>query len=390
MIHDFWLLLLPIAAVSGWLAAANASSSKQDDHDETVKLPRDYLIGLKFLLDEEHDKALDAFIKMLKVDSETVETHLALGNLFRRRGEVNRAIRIHQNLIARPNLNKSYRAQALLALARDYLSAGVLDRAERLFSELIKTGEYKDTSLKYLLSIYEQENEFQKAIQTAEQLSKNALNEMKPIMAHYYCELAETSIQQNNIPQAIKQLKQAISMNENCVRANLLFAKTSLLNGHAQQAIRYLKQIENQNMIFFPEAILPLTQAHQTLEKGKDLVLYFKELLKKYPKLPVVVILSKQIQQWRGEKAAVNFVADYVRKYPSIQGLHHLAELEIPLTQGKAQTDLILLRDLTQKLLEEYPAYRCVSCGFSTKILLWQCPTCRKWETIQSTYMLDK
>ena len=152
MIHESWLLLLPVAAISGWLASSTRESAQQRQHKKNPTLPQDYLLGLNFLLNEEPDKALDVFIKMLEVDSETIETHLALGNLFRRRGEVERAIRIHQNLIARPTLNKMYRTQALLALATDYLSAGVLDRAERLFLDLISFSNKLAFKLTFFLS----------------------------------------------------------------------------------------------------------------------------------------------------------------------------------------------------------------------------------------------
>src|SRR5579883_3417069 len=146
----FFLISVTIAWFMGYRARPQEETPRKNN------LPRDYLIGLNFLLNEETDKAVDIFIKMLEVDSDTVETHLAVGKLFRRRGEVDRAIRIHQNLIARPQLEKVYREQSLFELGQDYLSAGMLDRAERIFLELVDHKEYIVPSLRALLDIYQQ------------------------------------------------------------------------------------------------------------------------------------------------------------------------------------------------------------------------------------------
>src|SRR5690242_4385196 len=144
-------------------------SRPREEAPRKSNLPRDYLVGLNFLLNEETDKAVDIFVKMLEVDSDTVETHLAVGKLFRRRGEVDRAIRIHQNLIARPQLEKVYREQSLYELGQDYLSAGMLDRAERIFLELVSAKSHSAQALRTLIDIYEQEKDWENAVKTATQ-----------------------------------------------------------------------------------------------------------------------------------------------------------------------------------------------------------------------------
>src|SRR6476469_7136107 len=163
---ESFCLLLALAALAGaWYLGYQ---SKQKKHEsEKLTLPRDYLVGLNFLLNEEPDKAVDIFIKMLEVDSNTVETHLAVGKLFRKRGEVDRAIRIHQNLIARPQLEKVYREQSLYELGKDYLSAGMLDRAERIFQDLINSKNYTAHALSTLLDIYQQEKDWENAVNIA-------------------------------------------------------------------------------------------------------------------------------------------------------------------------------------------------------------------------------
>jgi len=217
-----WLFfLLPIAALSGWLAARAHYKKKYRPQD--LKITPEYFKGLNYLLNEQPDKAIDVFIRLLEVNSETVETHLALANLFRRRGETDRAIRIHQNLIARPTLNSSQRIQALVELGLDYMNAGVLDRAEQLFLELLQQSSPPEQAIKQLLRIYQQEKHWDKAIEMAKRLQPNKNNDIGILIAQFYCELAEQKFDSN--PTSIAQiLKQAHAYDPNCVRASLLEA----------------------------------------------------------------------------------------------------------------------------------------------------------------------
>jgi lipopolysaccharide biosynthesis regulator YciM len=390
MINEFWLLLLPIAAVSGWLTASTVRSSEQHKRNKNNLFPNHYLLGVNFLLNEEPDKAIDVFSKMLTVDSETIEIHLALGNLFRRRGEVDRAVRIHQNLIARPTLNRLYRAQALLALAMDYLSAGVLDRSERLFLELIDLKEHVATSLKCLLNIYEQENEWQKAIHIANQLKVYSDDDLSSIVSHYYCELAEISIKEHRFDQAKKLLDRALSINTFCVRASLLLAEMKIALGQYKHAKYYLQSIKTQNPDFLSETLAPLVRVYRALDKEEDLIVYLQDVLKEFPSISVAVVLSKQLRKLRDEHVAADFFTDYVRKYPSVWGLHQLIGLHLSSVDGEAKEDLTLLHRLTQSLSDERLPYRCAHCGFISKKLHWQCPTCKKWDMVKPVYVLEK
>lgn len=214
------LVLVPIAAFAGWIVAGKGSRFSMDNNNGMV--PKDYLLGLNFLLNEEPDKAVDVFIKMLEVDSDTVETHLALGSLFRRRGEVDRAIRIHQNLIARPHLDKQQRIQALMALGQDYMRAGVLDRAERIFLEVVENGSETGPSLHYLLDIYQQEKAWDQAVLIARKIAVSTGEAMQSNIAHYYCELALEARMANDNDLARRHLRKALTIDKKCVRASLL------------------------------------------------------------------------------------------------------------------------------------------------------------------------
>lgn len=379
-------LLLFAALMSAWYLGFR--TRRERDTAQKANLPRDYFVGLNFLLNEEPDKAVDIFIKMLEVDSNTVETHLAVGRLFRRRGEVDRAIRIHQNLIARPQLDKTFREQALFALGQDYLSAGVLDRAERIFLELVEVKTLSTAALTSLLDIYQQEKSWEKAIQTAKKLATVTRKNMQHVIAHYYCELADSLLSKGQTELAKKYLKESLDSDTQCVRASLSQAKLEMNQGDHKSAMRSLKRIKDQNPDFLSEAIEPLASCYEAVNEEEKLVKYLMQVLDEYPRLPVVLILSERIRKWKGDKVAANFVADYIRRYPSISGLHLFINIYISIVEGRAREDLLILQGLTKKLLADKPDYQCTSCGFSGKSLHWQCPGCKQWSSIKPVHSL--
>lgn len=383
-----WILFFLICIGIAWFLGYRARP--KEEAPRKINLPRDYLIGLNFLLNEETDKAVDIFIKMLEVDSDTVETHLAVGKLFRRRGEVDRAIRIHQNLIARPQLEKIYREQSLFALGQDYLSAGMLDRAERIFLELVNAKSHSAQALRMLLDIYQQEKDWENAVKTADNYAAVTRQNMQPVIAHYYCELAEAALHKKQYDTAVTYLDKAIMADVSCVRANLLKAKVCMEKTDYKTALRSLKQIKEQNPDYLSEAIDLLASCYEKLNQESELVLYLKKLVDQYPRIPVVLILAERIRKWKGDKVAAGFVADYVRRYPSLRGLYLFVNLYISNAEGRAKEDLQILQNLMKKLLANKPDYQCASCGFSGKSLHWQCPGCRQWSTMMPIHSLEE
>lgn len=238
---QYLFALLPVAATCGWYMGSKKSDSKVKKRNPFT-MRHDYFRGLNYLINEQPDKAVDVFIKLLEVDSDTVETHLALGNLFRRRGEVERATRIHQNIIARPNLAADHRLQALSELGQDYLKAGVLDRAERLFVELIELGRRDLTSYQFLLTIYQQEKDWIKAIDVAKKI-QGLGKPMGLVIAHYCCELAEWYLQQANLQQVQLFLKKAQSYHFAGIRSHLIRARLEVEQGNDRNAIHYYKKV---------------------------------------------------------------------------------------------------------------------------------------------------
>lgn len=382
---DVGLLVLPLAALSGWFLGR----SKKQPTDRTSMWSQDYLTGLNYLLNEQPDKAVDVFIRMLEVDSETVETHLALGNLFRRRGEVDRAIRIHQNLIARPNLAKSQRIQSMLALGRDYMLAGVLDRAERLFLEVIEAGEYTADSLKYLLDIYEQEKDWQQCIAVAQKLEVTIGKSMHQVIAHYYCELAIEPSSKVNRDQGLRYLKRALAVDKQCVRAVLILGAWEAEAGNYKSAIRAYRRVKDQDPDYLSEAIPNIVACYQKLGQEAQLIQYLRNCLEDHPRISIVLILSERLKHWRGESAAADFVTEQLRKRPSVRGLKQLIDLQISLSEGSAKEKLFLLQKLTEQLIKDKPVYRCGNCGFSGKVLHWQCPSCKQWSMVKPIHGLE-
>jgi lipopolysaccharide biosynthesis regulator YciM len=382
------ILLLLICIGIAWYLGYRAR--KKEEKPQKSNVPRDYLIGLNFLLNEETDKAVDIFVKMLEVDSDTVETHLAVGKLFRRRGEVDRAIRIHQNLIARPQLERVYREQSLYELGQDYLSAGVLDRAERIFLELVNAKSHSAKALKALLDIYQQEKDWENALQTAIKYEAVTKQNMQPVIAHYHCEVADVAMHKGQFELANEHLVKAFSADQSCVRSSLLQAKMHMQRNEYNEALRCLKRIKEQNPNYLSESIDLLASCYEKLGQEDELVTHLRGVLDEHPRVPVVLILAERIRKWKGDKVAVTFVADYVRRYPSLRGLYLFINLYISTAEGRAKQDLHILQNLMKKVLSGRPDYQCTSCGFSCRSLHWQCPGCRQWNTILPIHNIEE
>ncbi len=377
---ELLLLLLPLAAASGWMAARRGMR-RQDFQGSQLNDPT-YFRGLNYLLNEQPDKAIDVFVQMLEVDSDTVETHLALGNLFRRRGEVDRAIRIHQNLIARPTLSREHRAQALLELGQDYLRAGLLDRAEHLFEELAESRLYHDQALRNLLIIYERLKEWDKCLDVAARLNALSGEGRYRERAQYYCELAERSYKSRDYSHASQMAKRAQNNDRGCVRATMLLGRIEMERGDCKAAIRSFQQVGQQDPDYLSE-VLPLIKAcYDRQEDREGLRGYLEKLLRQHKNVAVALMLTDAIQEQEGDSEAASFITSFLQEQPSLYGLERLLSFSLREAAPTGET-LLTLRQLTRRLLEERPAYQCVKCGFSAKTMHWQCPGCHTWGNIK-------
>ena len=377
----FWLLL-PIAAASGWFIARQYYS--QQNHKTAYQFSTDYLKGLNYLLNEQPDKAIDVFIKLINVDDDTVETHLALGVLFRRRGEVNRAIRIHQNLISKSALNPQQHALALLELGQDYHHAGLLDRAENLFKELIEANQLRQIAYHRLLEIYQQEQEWDKSILIAHNLARMEKGTKISIsIAQYYCEQAELLCKQQDYKQAQTCLDKALENDENCVRASLLTGHIALKLERIDSAILAFQQVEHQDIAFLSEVIQPLQRCYLANNTINEFYIYLERLLAQYGGITPMLALSNLLQAQADQQAVTEFVGQQLKIRPSLRGLDHFIDISLPYASDVARDNLCLLKEITSQLLKNRAIYKCKECGFSGKNLNWQCPSCKQWCTTQ-------
>jgi lipopolysaccharide biosynthesis regulator YciM len=382
------LLLLPIAAISGWISGYRHKRSTEHKFDGKPISPG-YFLGLNYLINEQPDKAVDVFIKMLEVNTDTVETHLALGNLFRRRGEVDRAIRIHQNLIARPQLDEKQRTQALFELAQDYLRAGMLDRAERLFLELLKLGGDVNVSLNSLINIYQQQRDWNQAIATAKKLEKLAGTNMSSAIAHYNCELAELAINNNQSDRAAAYLKEALKQDKNCARANIILGKLFYRDGNYQAAIDSSHKVYEQDEEYVSEVIDILAKSYKKIDLEEKFSNYLAKRIIKKPRIYYILAMAEHLKEKEGEVVALNYLAKQMPRCLSLRGLGHMLGLHIDHVDPKIKEQMLLLKEFTDQLLKNKPVYRCTHCGFSGKNLYWQCPSCRRWNTVKPIHGLE-
>lgn len=390
---DYWLFLLVFSAIAigWWLGRRSAAGSKGDVGALTI-LP-DYYKGLNYLFNDQSDGSLDAFISALEVNSETLETHLTVGNLMRRKGEVESAIRIHQNLLSRPSLQRVHLHKAHLELARDFISAGLLDRAERLLEDLLdEAPELRNVARRHLLEIYQDEKEWQKAIDAAKtllprkSLLKTPSSEDKSIqtaLSHYCCELAELSFAVNDYQSSRSHLKQALGYDAKCVRASLLQADIEFKTEHFDKTIRILHKIKSQDISLVSETVELLKSTYQRTGDEKGFYSYFIECQKAYPSATVMLALVEDIQARDGDIAAGEFLGVQLKGRPSLRGLSRLVELHIANSHDQAKDNLGLLQLLIQKLLQSKAQYQCHHCGFSGKQMHWHCPGCKEWGQIK-------
>jgi lipopolysaccharide biosynthesis regulator YciM len=385
--NELLWLLLPVAAVSGWYVARR--EHRRQILASRSPLSPDYFKGINYLLNEQPDKAIEVFVRMLKVDSETVEIHLALGKLFRRRGEVDRAIRIHQNLIARPTLNKEQRSEALLELGQDYMRAGLLDRAEGLFLELVEMDAHVESALRLLSDIYQQEKEWDNAIEITRKLEKESGKRYKDVIAQFYCELAEEAVKQGNADKAGRMLSRALGSDKQCVRASMLQGEMAMAAGDFKEAIRAYKRVEDQDAEYVSEIIRPLTQCYRQLGRHSEFAAYLRHLLDRHAGVTVMIALAEIIREDEGQQASERFLVSQLRAHPTLRGIARLAGMNMDKAEGATRDLLAMLKDNAERALEGKPIYKCVNCGFAGRTLHWRCPGCKNWNSIKPIHGLE-
>ena len=378
MEFQLWMLLIfPLFFGMGWLAAR---MDIKELMSESGSLPQSYFQGLNFLLNEQQDKAIEAFIEVVKIDPQTVELHFALGSLFRRRGEVDRALRMHHNLLDRADLDEDKRQQAVFELAQDYLKAGILDRAESLFSELERTP-YGKQSLEFLLELFQKEHDWLKAIEVTQRLAAQTGQSYSKQASFFYCELASEEISKGDLQAASEHLQQALKDCPEAVRATMMLGDMEVKEGKYQAAIDIWKRVEHQDAQYLPLVAERLLNAYRDMARQPEGVVLLRDYLSKYHSLDLMNVVFYGVLENDGPAAAYKLVRDELERTPTLLGLDKLLEarlLEVPMEH---RADVEMVKDLVHKRTRNLAAYHCSNCGFKARQFYWHCPACHAWDS---------
>ncbi len=365
-----------LLAAAGW---AMGRFGEREESDAPPPLNIDYLKGLNFLLNEQTDQALEHFLEMVRVDDKTIETHFALGSLFRRRGEVDRAIRIHQNIIARPDLAADQKDQALYSLARDYQAAGLLDRAEKVFARLAEGSRYQVQALENLCRIYEQEKDWQKAIEAGQLLEQVGGRSLALQIAHYYCELAESAAAEKDYASARAFVKQAQTGRPRTMRGALTRAHIARETDDSATALSLYNRIIAEHTYLIAETLPEIISIYRREGKLEELDRAIASMIDDDPDMSALVAYTAIVHDLGGIAVIDAAVERYMLDEPTLAEFVDLQELN---GAGEGRNGVLeKVRRALGKLAAATPRYQCQECGFSSQRLLWQCPSCRSWET---------
>ncbi|KPC52740.1 lipopolysaccharide assembly protein LapB [Amantichitinum ursilacus] len=372
----WWLISLPAFFALGWMAAR---IDIKHVLSETRSLPAAYFKGLNYLLNGETNRAVDVYVEVARHHAETVELQFTLGHLFRRRGELERAIRMHQKLLARNELNDVQRQQAQFELAQDFMKAGLFDRAEALLTELQHTDNARLARTE-LLAVYQQEKAWRKAIEIAQQLRDDSHNYQHEI-AQFHCELAEQAMSRSLPEEAHIELNAALSANRQCARARSLLGDLAMAAGDADEAIAQWLAIESQDpdyLALVARRLLTAWDAKGKTTEGTHLLL---RLLSQYPELDVLDLTYERLMAQKGLEDAYQFVRERLRNHPTMPGLRRLLETHLLIAPDDQKPELEIIVKLLNDATREQSMYYCGSCGFKARQYFWHCPACAEWET---------
>ncbi|MDW8846277.1 lipopolysaccharide assembly protein LapB [Erwinia sp. MMLR14_017] len=385
---ELLFLLLPVAAAYGWYMGRR--SAQQDKQQEASRLSRDYVTGVNFLLSNQQDKAVDLFLDMLKEDSGTVEAHLTLGNLFRSRGEVDRAIRIHQSLMESASLTYDQRLLAVQQLGRDYMAAGFYDRAEEMFSQLVDETDFRVGALQQLLIIHQATSDWPKAIEVAERLVKLGKDKQRMEIAHFYCELALQAMGSDDLDRAMSLLKKGESADRQSARVSIMMGRIHMAKGEYAKAMGHLQRVIEQDKELVSETLAMLETCYQQLNQPQAWAEYLQRCVEENTGAAAELYLSDVIERDEGGEVAQLYINRQLQRHPTMRVFHRLMDYHLHEAEdGRAKESLMVLRDMVGEQIRTKPRYRCHKCGFTAHALYWHCPSCRAWSSVKPIRGLD-
>ncbi len=381
----WWLLALPLFFSLGWLAAR---IDLKQLLAESTALPAAYFKGLNFLITNQQDKAIEAFSEAVQANTDSLELHFALGSLFRKRGEVDRAIHLHLNLLEKKELEPQQKLAVTAELAQDYLKAGLLDRAEELF-ESLNDNRYRQPALRALLEIYVREREWERAIKAATELERLSGIPFRIEVSHYYCEMAVRSKLANDTHTARFELEQALNANKNSIRANVLLGDLEVETEDHKAAISTWKRIEFQKPEYLGLIAPKLINSYRALNQISEGLSLLQSYLQTYKLSSLLNVLFEATLAEEGAESAAKLARNELIRKPSLNTLDQLLQARAIVESNHPQNlknsnaqDTQLMQQAVRHAIGNRTAYYCEQCGFKAKYHHWQCPACNAWESL--------
>ena len=379
---DIWLVVLVFAAIlSGWLLGRWQLFKKSKSSTSSDHFSERYARGLNFLLADDSDNAIRIFTDLVEVDQDTIEIHIALGNLFRSKGEVDRAIKVHQNLLARPNLTRKQRHMAIAELASDYLKAGLLDRAEKLYREMIEIKASPETAYRHLLDLYITEKSWEEAIKCARQLFQMGEPEAAVVYGQCLCEIAVEAMESGNHRHARKSLDRALQIDTDSVRATLLLIQLHLKNSDSAAAKRLFTRLVRQTPEYMALYLEPARLIHQQ-DRGHLYQDFLQDQYRHHPSTRVAMALLECYARNEEIEKAREFLSDILRQSPSFEAFEFALRF---MRSDPAQLDETWesLSNFLKNMQDKKVEYVCSRCGYGSHSIQWLCPSCRNWASMQ-------
>lgn len=380
--QELLFLLLPIAFYSGWQAARRRYKERQEKRKEiSVRFVR----GINFLLSEEPDKALDVFLNYPEIDENTANTFLLLGNLFRNRGEINRALRIHQNLVARSDLSKAQRMSAMLALGEDFFAAGMLDRAESVFTELLKNDPKRADACEPLRNIYEQLHEWDKAIEITQCAQQRNKQDQSRLIAHYYCELATQELHKQNLFKAEETIKKAAKAYPASARVIVLKGDLAFARGQRAEALAAYQQAIEQDSRLLGMLFNQLINNFNQQDELERLYHFVQQAFTKTQDAKLFAYLLQLARKLGKLTEMRSHVEEHLTKgKPTLNTLSHSADVLSSLWREDNICEINQVQTALQRLASSQPDFQCDHCGYKMHGYLWRCPACHQWDTVSN------
>lgn len=392
---ELLFLLLPIAALYGWYMGVR--SVKKDQESVKNSFSREYVTGLNFLLSNQQEKAVDLFLSMLQrqesenqIASESqFEAELTLGNLYRSRGELDRALRIHQSLDQNPHYSVEQKLLAKQQLAKDFMAVGFYDRAENYYITLLDEPEFAVHSLTQLMYIYQKTKEWKKAINVGEKLLKIAPNEDKTPLAHFYCEYAEQNLRTEPLVY-VEMLQKALNLSPYCTRASMLLGDYYLLQRDFAQAAICYTNILNQDSDYLSEVVDRIKACYIAMNDPNNYELFLIKANQQKHNNSIDLALVEFIEQKDGKEAAQAKLYQQLTQYPNLPAFYRFIGYQIDDAEaGRGKESLTLLHKMVGEKINKSMHYRCLHCGYQSHRLIWYCPSCRKWESVKPIQSID-